>query len=347
MKDFDMSQSENQMRQNILTGKWVIYAPQRQKRPNLQQTSEKQKTEPISEKDENCPFCPGNEKMLPGIINEMNSVHKDIWLTRTVPNKYPALNTDEDIKGGNKGPFLTASAYGKHEVVIETPVHSHDIPLMTLEQVGHVIETYQQRSRYLQDNFDQILNVTIFRNHGSNSGTSLFHPHSQIIASAIIPQYIHEREAIADKYYETAGNCSLCDITEYEKTENKRVISENASFIAIVPFAAEVPFEVWLIPKIHRSDFTRINDEQIAGLSEILRIVLIAYYNRLDDPDYNYVIHSCSRQKEKQSSLHWFLQIRPRLTTPAGFEIGSGVHINPSLPEQDAKTLKQQIDEKL
>jgi len=339
-----MEHSDNHLRQNILTEQWVIYAPQRAKRHKRQVVPNPDTTETLPERDAQCPFCMGNEKMLPDIIFELKAEQSDKWFTRVVPNKYPALITEEDIKGGNKGLYLTTSAFGKHEVIIESAFHNHDIPVMSLEQVMNVFETYVQRYRFLFDNFKDILNIIIFRNHGPTSGTSLTHPHSQIIGTSIIPKYIHDREAIAKRYYERTSHCSLCDIIEFERHDGGRNIYEDTSFLGIVPFASEVPFEVWIVPKRHCAGFDETNEREIADLSEALKNILLAYYDKLDNHDYNYIIHSCSRQKGETPYLHWYLQIRPRITIPAGFEIGSGVHINPSLPEDDARILREQIN---
>jgi len=339
-----MERSDNHLRQNILTEQWVIYAPQRAKRHKHQEMPKPETTESLPERDAQCPFCVGNEKMLPEIVFELKADQNDKWFTRVVPNKYPALITEEDIKGGNKGLYLTTSAFGKHEVIIESAFHNHDIPIMLSKQIARVLETYIQRQKFLFTNFNDILNILIFRNHGPTSGTSLTHPHSQIIGTPIIPKYIHDREAIAKRYYEGTGHCSLCDIIEFERNDGSRSIYEDTSFLGIVPFASEVPFEVWIVPKRHYTDFGEINEREIADLSQALKKILLAYYDRLDNPDYNYIIHSCSRQKRETPYLHWYLRIRPRITTPAGFEIGSGVHINPSLPENDARILKEQIN---
>jgi len=107
-----------------------------------------------------------------------------------------------------------------------------------------------------------------------------------------------------------------------------------------VPFAAEVPFEVWIVPRSHSADFSSITVEEKEGLAAVLRAVLRRLKERRGEPDYNYIINSAVRYKAEEPHLHWWLQIRPRLVTPAGFEIGSGIRINPTLPEDNAELLR-------
>jgi UDPglucose--hexose-1-phosphate uridylyltransferase len=339
-----MEYTKNHFRQNILTEQWVIYAPERAKRPQHPEKNNSKATENLPEKDALCPFCIGNEKMVPEIIYELKDSKNDRWFTRVVPNKYPALTTEEDIMGGKKGLYFTTSAFGRHEVIIESPFHNKDIPLMSTEQVERVLDTYIERYRFLSSDIKNILNIIIFRNHGPASGTSLVHPHSQIIGTAIIPKYIHDKEVIAKSYFEKKGICSLCDIIKFEIQEGSRNIYENESFLAFVPFAAEESFEIWIAPKRHSADFGEINKREKADLAQVLRDILSVLRNGLNNPDYNYITHSGSLQKRSTPYLHWYLQIRPRTTIPAGFEIGSGVHINTSLPEDDAKILKDLIN---
>jgi UDPglucose--hexose-1-phosphate uridylyltransferase len=335
-----MNLSGNHLRKNILTGQWVIYSPLRAQRPGRPERQKFEAIENLPQKDSLCPFCPGNETMVPKIIFELKQEQNNGWFTRVVPNKYPALTTEESIKGDSKNIYLTATAFGRHEVIIESPFHNQDIPQMSQEQVVNILKTYKQRYRFLRSKFKDIMNIIIFRNHGPASGTSLVHPHSQMIGTAIIPRYIHDRETIAGTYFEKKGRCSLCDIIEFEMQVRERDIFENESFLGFVPFASEVPFEVWIAPKRHQADFCEIDEHEETDLSKALSDILSAYRDRLDNPDYNYIIHSCTRQNEMTPYLHWYVQIRPRITTPAGFEIGSGVHINVSLPEEDARILK-------
>jgi UDPglucose--hexose-1-phosphate uridylyltransferase len=210
--------------------------------------------------------------------------------------------------------------------------------LMTAPEVEAVIETYHRRYSDLMDDHQNMMTL-IFRNHGPRAGTSLIHPHSQLISTSMVPRFIRQREEEAERYFDQWGRCVFCDILAYELKHQHRVVLENPSFGVFVPFAADVPFETWVVPKRHQSDFGQISDKQKTDLASALLDILSRLYHKLNDPDYNYVVNTSPRYRAAEPQLHWYLQIRPRLTTQAGFEIGSGISINPSLPEKDANFL--------
>lgn len=330
----------NEIRQNVVTRQWVIHAPARQQRP-LEFEKHTARENKLPEVDRGCPFCPGNENQLLGIIAELPGAGQYKWQTRVVPNKYPALSQDAEVAGRQQTVYVSLEAYGAHEVVIESPWHNKDIGTMSVEEVGKVIDTCQRRYNKLLETDEKILCAVVFRNHGKRAGTSLIHPHSQIVAPAVVPRYIADRQQAAEEYFRANRRCVMCDMLEYEQARQERIVLKNDSFAALAPYAAEVPCEVWIAPLRHSADFGSITPEQTGDLAAILRDILHRIYDRLDDPDYNYVIHSCTKTYRDESYLHWYLQIKPRLTIPAGFEIGSGMHINPSTPEQDAAFLRE------
>ncbi len=332
-----MHQIPGEIRQNKATKQWVIFAPSRGKRPHDAQGQGKTKKE-LSPWDESCPFCPGNEVMLPGILLQMPEGGKR-WTTRVVPNKFPALTPTGTTDRSCQEIYLVMPGYGQHEVLIETPYHDHDIAQMSIIEVQSIVETYHRRYLDLFEKHQNMMTI-IFRNHGKRAGTSLIHPHSQLIVTGIVPHYIRWREEEAQKYFDEWGRCVYCDILENELRDRKRIVLENQAFAAFIPYAAEVPFEIWIMPKKHEADFGCIDDEEKEHLSLTLRDILSRLHNKLNDPDYNYIINTSARYRANEPQLHWYLQIRPRFTTPAGFEIGSGISINPSLPEQDADILR-------
>lgn len=331
--------SSSQMRLNRATGEWVIYAPSRKKRPHDFQTKKSVKNIPL-EHSETCPFCIGNENILQSKILEFPASNEGQWQTRVISNKYPALTTEVSTQRVAHGIYLTTGGYGKQEVIIESPNHSQTLATLSVEQVEILIETYHQRYlAFMED--PEVMMVTIFRNHGSAAGASLRHPHSQMIATSIVPRNRRWQDEEAQRYFDHWNSCLYCDMLKFEIQEKQRVIGENDSFVAFIPFAAGVAYEVWLMPKRHQADFGCISDSEKKDFAEILQGVLASLYQKLDNPDYNYVINSAVRYKTEEPQVHWYCQILPRLSTQAGFEIGSGISINPSLPEEDAKFLKE------
>jgi UDPglucose--hexose-1-phosphate uridylyltransferase len=332
----------SEMRQNKATKHWVIYAPERRKRPQDFQRREKRRELPPH--DDSCPFCAGNEEMLPGIIAEFPSSGSDSWQTRVVPNKFPALTLHENRQRHREGIYVAMPGFGRHEVVIESPHHNDSIARMSVEQVGSVIETYHSRYVDLMNQHGNMMTI-IFRNHGARAGTSLLHPHSQLIVTGIVPRHMRAEEEEAQQYFDDWGCCVFCDMLGQELKDARRMVSTNDSFAAFVPYAAEGPFETWIMPLHHQADFGAISDREKEDLARILRRVIARLYSGLNDPDYNYVINTAPRYKAGEPHVHWYLQIQPRLTTRAGFEIGSGMRINPSLPEEDAALLRGQEDD--
>ncbi len=327
---------KHEIRQNKATKEWVIYSPARDKRPS--DFKREKKKNKLPETDPHCPFCIGNESEINSIVLEMPSANNSSWQTRVIPNKYPALTREGEQERISSGFFVSMKGYGIHEVIIESPRHNSDIALMSSEELNILIETYHRRYTDAMKERRNMMPI-IFRNHGEHAGTSLLHPHSQLIITGFVPHHVRWREIEAQRYYDEWGRCVFCDMLRLEKIDGKRILFESEYMTAFIPYAAEVPFEIWIMPKIHRSDFGKIIDTEKNSLAKALKFVLGKLFNKLNDPDYNYIINTAARYETGKPHLHWYLQIRPRLTTRAGFEIGSGISINPTIPEENVKFL--------
>lgn len=332
-----------EFRQNLATKEWIIIAAERAKRPE-----EFARLRPpmadLPAQDPNCPFCPGHEAQTPAAILSIphDNTHNG-WDVRVVPNKYPALvppENDQCIACSTRvGPYLRRDGTGHHEVVIETPLHNRDLPLLSPEHIKHVMEAYHLRYTALEKSPSAEL-VVIFRNHGLKAGTSIIHPHSQIVASSVVPFPVRNRLYEAQRYYDMYGRCVFCDIINFEQQEQVRIIAENEHFLAITPYASSVPYEIMLLPKHHRPSFGTVEQDELRDLGLALQDLLARLWRLLDDPDYNYVIDTAPEHMAEVPFYHWQLVIYPRLTTPAGFEIGSGIGINVVIPEQAAIQLR-------
>ncbi len=330
--------AKNEMRYHPLNGEWVIYATARSARPD-EMRSRVGSGSPLSSHEPACPFCPGNEHLLPGIIMELGKEPAD-WKVRVVPNRYPALTPEGDSTVSHHGIFRAMKGVGHHEVVIESPFHDRPLGTLPPPEAEYVIEAYHRRYCELAA-IPGIRTVIVFRNHGLAAGTSLVHPHSQIIATRILSHLGQVRRHQSLAHFMTANRCLLCHILEKEAVDGKRILSENDHFVSFVPYAAEAPCEIWVVPKTHRSDFGDISENEKSSFVEALQSALARLRDKLNDPDYNFVIHSAPVVDTTHAlTLHWHVQIQPRLTTPAGFEMGSGIRINPSLPEADAAFLR-------
>jgi len=261
------------------------------------------------------------------------------WSLRVVPNKFPALQIEGGLDREGEGLYDMMNGVGAHEVIIETPVHEHTLGTMPLEAVEGVLWAYHHRITDLKRD-TRFRYVLVFKNEGELAGASLEHTHSQLIAMPIVPSLVKEEMEGARRYYDYRERCIFCDIVRQEVESAKRVIWENARFIAISPFAPRVPFEVWILPKAHESHFDAPSDGKYREMAEILQQVLRRIDKALDTPPYNYVLHTSPFNNERNDFYHWHLEIMPKLTKPAGFEWGSGFHINPTPPEEAARYLR-------
>jgi UDPglucose--hexose-1-phosphate uridylyltransferase len=330
-----------QLRQDPATKEWVIIAKERSKRPD-----DFKKTKSVDEKPaykKECPFCPGNEHLTPPETLAYRSggpSNSKGWWLRVVPNKFPALSLDGSLeRKEEKGFFRLMDGVGVHEVVIGSPIHNQLFCQMEDRQTEEVLLAYRERYLALRQD-PRIKLIIIFKNHGEAAGTSLEHPHSQITGTAVVPSNIRKKLEEAARYYDDHGRCVYCDLIQEELFFGKRIVMDTEKFVVLHPFASRFPFETWIIPKEHQASFGLISIEDSKRFAKVLKTTLSKLYTKLNDPGYNYVIHTAPVKDEVEDYYHWHLQIIPRLTTTAGFEMGSGIYINVSLPEETAPFLR-------
>ena len=325
------------LRQDPTTREWVIVAPDRANRPGSFKSAKTKRTLP--EWDESCPFCPGNEESTLAEVFRMQDGQSG-WSTRVVPNRYPAL-TPEGAAGrqSEEGFFTKMEGTGVHEVIVESPLHNTTFAQMDRSQVERVLFTYRARYNDLK-RVGLVRFVSIFKNRGESAGTSLEHPHSQVVATPIAPPYIRRKLDIAIQYYHDMGSCLYCDLFRHELQMGTRVTMETANLAVFHPYASRSPFETWVVPKTHQPSFGLIVDEHLIELAGVLRDTLLRLDRLLDEPDFNYVICSSPAEDEQNNYHDWHLVIMPRLSKPAGFEMGSGIHINTAVPEETAALIR-------
>jgi UDPglucose--hexose-1-phosphate uridylyltransferase len=325
-----------EIRQSVVTKEWVIISTERAKRPEEFAGQERPLTESLPEYEEGCPFCPGNEE--PG-LEVMRTPQTGAWQVRVVRNKYPALSREGGRKRHFDGVHRKVSGIGWHEVIVECPRHNACPALETPEEVALTLKTFQMRGLEIARD-PRIEHVIFFKNHGPAAGTSLQHPHTQLIALPIVPYDVRTRTEEARRYFDDTGECVFCFNWQGEASAGSRIVFESANFVAFVPYAAFSPFHLWIFPRRHQPTFLTATEEELDDLGRVLRTVLRKLYFGLRDPDYNYVIRSAPLHDPGRDYLHWYLTIVPRITRTAGFEMGSGMFINTSLPEESAGFLR-------
>lgn len=326
-----------EIRQNIATKEWVVISTERGRRPeDFKEVKEKKV---LVERSDTCPFCPGNEHHTPYesfVINDSNGN----WNIRVVPNKYPAVVPEGTLQYKVDGIKRNVSGVGIAEVIIESQKHNLIIPFMPEKHLEQIIYTY--RERYIAAEKDKRVKlVIVFKNYGERAGASIEHPHSQLIAIPVVPFHIRYRIEEAMRYYDETGECVFCKILQEELRCGERVVVETGSFVSLVPYAALAPFHMWIIPRRHMESFSEINDLEITDLAKNLKLTISKLYYGLNDPDYNFVIRSVPVNEKGKEYYHWYITLMPRLIRTAGFEIGTGMSINTTLPENDAKFLRE------
>ncbi len=340
----------NELRKDYLLNRWVVIATERARRPT---DFAKPKNEPA--KTATCPLCAGNEHMTPPAVLVYlpveSGIHKDKeegdsrnknWLIRTIPNLCPAFSPPKTPADSTE--VLQCSSFGcavgHHEVLVESPNHSHQPPDAPLPQLVHVVNAYKDRLAELAAK-PYVRYVQIFRNYGLDAGASLSHPHSQIIATPFIPATVSEEMAASGNYHKEHGTCIFCDLIRQEK-KTQRHILENAHFTVFAPYASVHPMEFWIIPKRHAPNFLDMAQAETEAFAQTMQTTLKALKTLVNDPPYNYGIH-LAINKDAQDHYHWHLEVYPHLAIWVGFEKSTGMYINTVTPETAAQELKKAI----
>jgi UDPglucose--hexose-1-phosphate uridylyltransferase len=324
----------SEMRFNPITLDWVIMAPNRALRPNDFRKDPPERTAPRG----NCPFCPGNEHLAPPEIARVEDPAGG-WAVRVIPNKFSVLTPAGDLERRVQGTFRSMAAAGAHEVVIENSRHDLSLGDMTPGHMAAILRIYRERFQALAQD-PAVESIVIFKNHGERAGSSLKHPHSQIMAAPVLSSQVCMRLQEARRFHELNGTCLYCQVLEEELLAEERVVEAGKAFVAFVPYASLSPYHIWIFPRCHAPSFGSISDEDISELAGVLRRQLRRLKLAAGDPDYNFTIRSAPVSETASGCFHWYLAIVPRVNRLAGFELGSGSYINGLLPEHSAELLR-------
>lgn len=337
-----------ELRKDPVIGRWVIIAVERSRRPKGFKAPSRMTAE------EDCPFCEGREDQTPheifAIRKEGGSPDKSGWDTRVVPSKRPFLRVEGDINRRGRGLYDVMSGIGAHEVIIETPRHIGNIADLEEAQIAKTITCWIDRFVDLGRD-ERFKYVLVFKNYGIAAGAGrVNHSRSQLIATPVTPKRVKEELMGSKKYYDYHERCVFCDLVRQEIESKNRIVLDFDGFIAVTAFASRFPFEIWILPKEHNCDFSSMSVEKRLYLGKVLKKVLTKLKVGLDDPAYNLVLHTAPFRKKKakagywktiEDDYHWHIEIIPRLTSPAGFEWGTGFYICSITPEDAAQYLRE------
>jgi UDPglucose--hexose-1-phosphate uridylyltransferase len=327
-----------ELRKDPIVGRWVIIATERIRRPS----DFPRRARPESPAP--CVLCPGREaETPPEILAYRDPAHPLAdtpgWRVRVVPNKFPALRVEGDLERRGQGVYDLMNGVGAHEVIVESPDHARGLGRLPVAAVADVLRACRERILDLARD-DRFRSVVVFKNHGAEAGATLVHPHSQLIATPVVPLVVADEVHGARAYHDYRERCLFCDIVRQESAERVRIVADDARVVAFAPFAARVPFETWVLPRRHGAAFELADDAELASVAAVVTTLLAKLDRALGDPPYNLVLHSAPFGAGESPSYHWHLEIVPQLVGLAGFELGSGFHINPVPPEDAARLLR-------
>lgn len=332
-----------QLRQDLITGRWVAVATERARRPD----SFTQAVKEATVARDVCPFCPGHEEMTPPEVLAYRAPGTEAngpgWWVRVVPNLYAAFKLQPEGQDHVDGRFRQRDAIGACEVLISSPDHKAPTPLLERRQVTEIVQSYLDRYHAHQDN-PALEYVLILYNHGRPAGASLEHPHSQLYAISLVPPSFREEMEGARRFAAEHDGCVFCQTLEDEEQARARMVFGNELFAVFCPYAARTPFETWIVPRRHRASFGDLDQEdEKPAFAEALQETLKALYHGLNDPPFNYFIHSAPLKQPQSDVYHWHLELIPKLSIAAGFELGTGMWINVVKPEDSAAFLRERI----
>ncbi|HEY1187313.1 MAG TPA: galactose-1-phosphate uridylyltransferase [Gemmata sp.] len=339
-----------ELRCDPVTGRWVIIAPERARRPiNLPGHAPTHRT---NGERHPCPFCPGQEADTP---NEVYAVRDPGtppdapgWRLRVVPNMYPAVRPGPPAESGSLsappasgggGLFASAPAIGTAEVLIDCAEHFDDPTKLTDVQFGEVFKAYRARLTALAGD-PALAHVAVFKNVGAEAGASLGHSHSQIVAAPVVPELLQTELRGAEEHFARTGRCVFCDLVVGDLADGARVVARSEHFVIVTAFAPRFAYEMWVLPVAHQPRYEALTDANARELAALLKRALVALDATQNTPAYNWFLHTAPLHAGAPAHYHWHLEVLPRTARPAGLEWGFGCHITTIAPESAAAELR-------
>ena len=306
-----------ELRKDYVLDRYVIISTDRARRPDQFKQEAKKESPDVDF------FSRGNENMTPPEIERFPKDTKE-WLLRVFPNKFPAVKPQGNSSMSTANNFFTFSnSFGFHEVIADTPEINQQLADMSEEHIANLFKLISKRID-INMNCEGINYVSVFKNQGEEAGTSIKHSHCQLVAYNLVPEIIRKKEEKVKLHKQ----CPYCSIINIEKSSHRRCY-ENPSFAAFTPYASRFPFEIWVFPKRHVMNITEFSEQEFVFLSEIMKKILVKLKSL--NADYNFYF------QYGIENLHFHIEITPRLSKWAGFELSTGTIINSMTPEDAAE----------
>ncbi len=328
----------SELRKDPIVGRWVIIAPERISRP---QALLDNGGLPLDTYD---PFLEGHEDVTtPEIIayrNHGTAANGPGWRVRVIPNRFPALGVNHSLEKRGDGMYDKMTGVGAHEVIVECPHFETNMSRLPVDNIREILWIYRDRLVDLKRD-PRLVHGLIFKNKGAQAGATLPHSHSQLIVSPIVPIVVQDELEGSEAYFRYRGRSIYSDMIQQELATQKRVVIDSPNFLVFCPFASRFPFETWIVPKTQSSHYENVTRHAIEELGVVLKQTLQKMELCLDDPSYNYVLHTAPFDRQELPHYTWHIEIFPRMSGIAGFEWGSGFYINSVPPEDAAASLRE------
>ena len=299
-------------------------------------------------KTKKCPYCPGNESMTnPSLLSlvakdgmlqrlqDSEDFFVTDWSVRVFESKEPAVSTSTPNTYSDR-PLYSEPAYGYHYVVVASPNHKDSLSTINVEQWSNVLVVVQDRLRWLYTQ-KGVTYVSIFVNHGTESGTDIQHSHINMISFSTLPPVIEEEAEASHRILNEKGVCPMCQAKDVELAGPRQIL-QTEGFVAFCPWAPSYPSEFWICPKKHVTSFSKITQKEINDVSLILRSTLGGLTKAVKDVSFNLAFH-LSPEKKNSKQIHWHIEVYPITGNWSGLERGYGVFLNTLSPEKAAEIL--------
>jgi len=292
--------------------------------------------------EDHCPLCPTREGGPP---TEIPLAAFDVVVFE---NRLPSLVAsppEPDVAGSEL--YQVAQSSGANEVIVYSDDHHLEMADMEVGKLARIVEVWADRFAALGSRAE-VEYVLIFENRGEAMGVTLHHPHGQVFAYPEVPPRAQLELTTATAHLEQGGTCVFCDVVARERADGVRVVAQNRSFLAFVPFAARYPYEVHVMAQRHVPSLLDLTDPERLALAEVLKVVLGAF-DRLFGFRLPYVMamHQAPTADHRWLPVsHLHLEFMPahrtatKLKYLAGSELGGGVFLNDTRPESTASALR-------
>ncbi len=320
----------SEYRKNPVINRWTIIAPE--KKIPYKRIREKFISEP-KEKERDCPFCSRitNAKILLQYSSEND-------ITTVIPHPMPFLKVETQLKKEGDGIYDIISGTGANEIIIESEYHHKHPHNGSKTTTANTFKAAKERMIDLKNDI-RLEYILFYRDFSKTIDNLPVHPHSKLTATPFIPPLIENELIEAENYFSYKERCVFCDILKQELREEKRIVFKNKQFAAICPYASRFPFEVWIIPLTHTSDFEKTKEWEMEKLSETYCLVLEKINKKLGNIPYQTVLHNSPLKEENLEYYHWHIEIYPNITELTGAQKGGELYVNPVTPEEAAKAL--------